>query len=57
MEPKVLEQMENAMGFPLIKHTISLDKWDSIWEKEDLLHPVVISDPENEIQILFTQDG
>jgi len=54
MEPKVLEQMENAMGFPLIKHTISLDKWDSISEKEDLLHPVVISDPENEIQILFT---
>ena len=54
MEPKVLEQMENAMGLPLIEHTIPLDKWDSILEKEDLLHPAVISNPENEIQILFT---
>lgn len=54
MEPKALEQMENAMGIPLLKHTIPLDKWDSILEKKDLLDPAVISDTENEIQILFT---
>jgi diguanylate cyclase (GGDEF)-like protein len=53
MGPKVLEQMENAIGFPLINHTIPLDKLVSILEKEDLLDPVVISDPENEFQILF----
>jgi len=56
MEPKVLEQMENAMGFPLIKHTIPLDKWNSVFGKEDLLNPVVITNPENEIQILFTSE-
>ena len=54
MESKVLEQMENAMGFPLIKHTIPLDKWDSILRKKDLLNPALISDPGNEFQILFT---
>jgi diguanylate cyclase (GGDEF)-like protein len=56
MEPKVLEQMEKDMGFPLIKHTIPLEKWDSVLGKEDLLNPMVISDPENEIQILFTRE-
>ena len=56
MEPKVLEQMENDMGFPLIKHTIPLDNWDSMLGKEVLLNPMVVSDPENEIQILFTRE-
>ena len=56
MEPGVLEQMENAMGFPLIKRTIPLDKWNSVLGKEDLFNPVVITKPENEIQILFTSE-
>ena len=55
MEPKVLEQMEEGIGFPLIKHTISLDKWNSVLAKENILDPVVVSKPENEIQILFTR--
>ncbi len=56
MEPKVLEQMENGMGFPLIKRTIPLDRWNSILGKENILDPMVISNPENEIQILFTRE-
>jgi len=55
MEPKVLEQMEKGIGFPLIKHTISLDKWNSVLAKENILDPVIVSKPENEIQILFTR--
>jgi diguanylate cyclase (GGDEF)-like protein len=55
MEPKVLEQMEEGIGFPLIKHTISLDKWNSVLAKENILDPVIVSRPENEIQILFTR--
>jgi len=54
MEPKVLEQLEITMGFPLIKHTIPLDTWDSIMQKEDLRNPAAIPNPENETQILFT---
>ena len=56
IEPKVLEQLENDMGFPLIKHTISLDKWDLGLGKENLHNPMVISDPKNEFQILFTRE-
>ncbi len=56
IEPKVLEQVEKDMGFPLIKHTIPLDKWDSVLGRENLLSPMVVSDPENEFQIVFTRE-
>jgi len=56
MEPKVLEQMEEGIGFPLIKLTIPLDRWNSVLGKKDLLNPAVITNPENEIQILFTSE-
>lgn len=53
MEPEVLEQMENGIGFPLLKYAFSLEKLNSILNNEDILHPAVIASPENEIQVLF----
>ncbi|MDQ3006670.1 MAG: GAF domain-containing protein, partial [Chloroflexota bacterium] len=56
IDPKVLEQIENGMGFPLIKGIIPLTEWNSVLGKEDLLNPVVITAPENEFQILFNSE-
>jgi diguanylate cyclase (GGDEF)-like protein/PAS domain S-box-containing protein len=53
MELNVLDQMGNRIGFPLIKHTFSLEKLNSILNNEDIMHPVAITNPENEIQVLF----
>lgn len=54
MEPRVLDQMENRIGFPLLEHTFSLKKLNSILTNEDLLHSAVIINPENETQVLFS---
>jgi diguanylate cyclase (GGDEF)-like protein len=55
MQPEVLEQMENGLGFPLIEHIFSLEKLNSTLKIDDTLHPAVVTDPEAEIQLLFTQ--
>lgn len=54
MQPEFLEQMENGIGFPLTKHTFSLEKLNSTLKIEDIFRPAVVSNPEDEIQILFT---
>ncbi|MGZ9163876.1 MAG: GAF domain-containing protein, partial [Anaerolineales bacterium] len=55
IESKVLEQMENGIGFPLMEYSFSLEKLKSTLEIEDTLHAAVITNPEDEIQVLFTQ--
>jgi len=49
MEPKFLEVVEDGLGYPLIKYTFSRDQLNS----KDLFHPAVLSNPEDEIQMLF----
>lgn len=51
MEPKFLEIIENRLGFPLVKHTFSRDKLSS----GNLLHSAVLSNPVDEIQMLFAR--
>ncbi|MEW6405876.1 MAG: diguanylate cyclase [Chloroflexota bacterium] len=53
LEPKALEQLESSIGFPLIKHTFSLGKLNSILDQTDIRYPAHIADGEQEIQILF----
>lgn len=55
MDAKVLEQMERRLGFPLIESTFALGKLNSILKIEDTLYPAVVTNPENEIQILFME--
>jgi diguanylate cyclase (GGDEF)-like protein len=51
MEPEFLEIAENGLGYPLIKYKFSRDKLNL----EDILHPAVLSNPEDEIQMLFAR--
>jgi diguanylate cyclase (GGDEF)-like protein/PAS domain S-box-containing protein len=53
MEPPILEQMENGLGFSLLESTFSLKKLNSILNNEDVLRPAAVANPENEIQVLF----
>ena len=55
MESMVLEQMEQGLGFPLIESTFSLNKLNSTLKMDDTIHPAIVADPEDEIQLLFTQ--
>ena len=55
LETKVLEQIENDLGNPLIKHTFSLDKLNSTLKIENIFRPSVVTDREAEIQLLFTR--
>jgi len=55
MESRVLEQMEQGLGFPLIESTFSLNKLNSTLKMDDTIHPAIVADPEDEIQLLFTQ--
>jgi diguanylate cyclase (GGDEF)-like protein len=51
MESKLLEIVENGLGHPLIKYKFSRDKLNP----KDVLHPAVLSNPEDEIQMLFAR--
>ncbi len=53
LKPKLLEIVENALGYPLVNYTFSLGKLNSILRTKDLLQPVVVSTPEDEIASLF----
>ena len=55
MDAYVLQQMERKLGFPLIESTFSLKKLHSILRIEETLYPAVVTNPENEIQILFME--
>jgi diguanylate cyclase (GGDEF)-like protein len=54
MEAAVLEQMETGLGFPLLESAFSLMKLNSTLKIDDMLQPSVVTDPEDEIQLLFT---
>jgi len=55
MEPETLEKLEASLGFPLIKYTFSLEKFKSVQATGEHLHPAVITNYEDEIQLLFAQ--
>jgi diguanylate cyclase (GGDEF)-like protein len=55
IETKTLEQMENGIGFPLIKHFFSLDKFNLALKIDDTVRAAVVANPEDEFQILFTR--
>lgn len=49
----MLEQVENGIGFPLMQYNFSLENLYSLLKFD--LYPAFITDPEEEIQLLFTQ--
>jgi len=49
MTPEILEFVETGLGYPLIKYTFSRDRLNP----ENILHPAVLSNPVDEIQMLF----
>jgi diguanylate cyclase (GGDEF)-like protein len=49
LDPKFLGIVENGLGHPLIKYTFSRDKLNL----DNLLYPIVLSNPAVEIQMLF----
>ena len=55
MDEYVLQHMERKLGFPLIESTFSLKKLHSILRIEETLYPAIVTNPENEIQILFME--
>jgi diguanylate cyclase (GGDEF)-like protein len=52
LETEALEQFENMAGFPLLNSTFSLMKLKSVLETRELSQPLVVSNPQDEIQIL-----
>jgi diguanylate cyclase (GGDEF)-like protein len=55
LELEVLDRMENGLGFPLVKHTFTLERLNSILDHADIHQPAAVTDPENEIQVLFSR--
>jgi len=51
MPPKFLEIVETGLGYPLIKYSFPRNKLNP----ENILHPTVLTNPEDEIQLLFAR--
>ncbi|HUE99886.1 MAG TPA: diguanylate cyclase [Anaerolineales bacterium] len=49
MEPEFIEIVENGLGYPMIRYTLAPDKLGP----ENILYPIVLSSPVDEIQKLF----
>ena len=49
-----LEIVETGLGYPLVEYTFSRDTLQQVMNTKDILHPTIISRPEEEVQILFT---
>jgi diguanylate cyclase (GGDEF)-like protein len=54
LEPHFLEIVENGLGYPLLNYTFSRNILEHVLNAKGFLRPAVISNPEEEIQILFT---
>jgi len=54
LEPQFLEIVEKGLGYPLIDYIFSRETLSQVVNTKDILHPAAISNPEEEIQILFT---
>ena len=54
LQPRFLEIVEAALGYPLLEYSFPRHKLDSMAKTEDMLRPVVISNPDEEIAALFT---
>ena len=50
---RFLKFVENGLGYPLIKYTFPRDRLAQISDAKDIPYPAVISNPEEEIRILF----
>ena len=54
LSPQFLEIVEHGLGYPLIEYTFSKYKLNSIVKSEDVLRPMAVIEPEEEIAALFT---
>lgn len=55
IKPEIIDQLKNGTGIPFINYSFPLQSINSIFNIEDLSQPRVVSSPEDEVQILFTQ--
>ncbi len=53
LQPRLLEIIENGLGYPLLNYAFPRQKLDAILKTEDLLHPMVIARPVEEVMALF----
>jgi diguanylate cyclase (GGDEF)-like protein len=53
IEPKILEIVEQGLGYPLVRYTFSRDRLKA----ENMLYPTALSNPEDEIEMLFAHAG
>jgi len=51
LNPNNLDTVEEGLGYPLIKYTFPRDKLNP----ENILYPTVLSNPEDEIQMIFAR--
>jgi diguanylate cyclase (GGDEF)-like protein len=54
LPPHFLDIVEAGLGYPLVQYTFPHRKLMTIWKADDLLRPSVISNPEEEINAIFT---
>jgi len=54
LEPHFLEVIEKGLGYPLVEYTFPRKVLEQASNGIDLLHPIALSKPEDEIEILFT---
>ncbi|MFT3893151.1 MAG: diguanylate cyclase [Anaerolineales bacterium] len=53
LEPHFLEVVEEGLGYPLIEYTFPRSLLEKAANSKGLFHPIVLSQPEEEIEILF----
>ncbi|MBK9925932.1 MAG: diguanylate cyclase [Anaerolineales bacterium] len=54
LESHFLHAVENALGYPLVQYAFSEDKLEQVSSAKGIIYPVMIPNPEEEIQALFT---
>ena len=55
LPPDFLAIVEKGLGYPLLQYSFSGDKLNQALKAEDILYPATISNPEEEILILFSE--
>ena len=54
LSPQFLEIVENGLGYPLVNYTFPHHKLKAVLNAEEMLRPAVISNPNEEIEAIFT---
>ena len=53
LQPQLLEAIDTALGYPLLKYTFPRDKLEAVVKIDELFRPIAIHDPTEEIKALF----